>query len=433
MPPVVSEPDDNTKHDPFVALRIPYVRAFALGRLLGGMGMLFVSVAVGWELYERTGDPWALGLVGMVQVIPATLLTIPAGGAADRYSRRTVAMLCHGILGTASVGLAVVSWLGAPVELVYLLLVVSGAARAFAVPSVNALLAQHLTPREYANAYAWLISSFQVASIGSPAVAGFLIAVSGSAISSYLTAALGQFAFMVLMMTLPAVGPPKGSGQGGVRGLFAGVSFMRRTPVFLAAITLDLFAVLLGGAVALLPVFAKDILDVGPAGLGMLRSAPAIGALLAALIMARLPAFRRPGQVLLAMVVGFGVTTVGFGLSTDFALSLIFLFLNGALDSVSMVIRGTLEQAITPDRLRGRVSAINSLFIGLSNELGAFRSGAAAALFGTVTSVVAGGVGTLIIAALVPFLWPALMRVGPLHTLRPEDPDAAPAAKPAPA
>lgn len=430
--PLVSDADANDRHDPLLALRIPSVRAFALGRLLGGMGMLFVSVAVGWELYERTGDPWALGLVGMVQVIPAFVLTIPAGIASDRYPRRTVSIISYAIMGIASAGLAVVSWTSGPVELVYLLLAITGAARAFGVPATNTLLAQILTPKEYANAYAWLISSFQVASIGSPALAGLLIALTGSAISSYLAAAAGQLGFVLLMFTLPRMPASQPSGSTGFREIFAGVDFIRRTPVFLAAISLDLFAVLLGGAVTLLPVFAKDILDVGPSGLGMLRSAPAIGALLAALVMARLPAFQRPGVVLLWMVVGFGVTTIGFGLSTSFILSLVLLFINGALDSVSMVLRGTLEQVITPDRLRGRVSAINSLFIGLSNELGAFRSGAAAAIFGTVASVVGGGVGTLIVVALVPFLWPQLLKVGPLHTLRPEDPESEPEAKPQP-
>jgi hypothetical protein len=218
--------------------------------------------------------------------------------------------------------------------------------------------------------------------------------------------------------------------------MFAGISFIRRHEVFLAAITLDLFAVLLGGVVFLLPVYAKDILEVGPAGLGLLRSAPAVGALLAALTLTRLPPWQRPGRVLLIVVAIFGITTVVFGVSRDMTLSLACLFIGGAADSVSMVIRGTLQQVMTPNSLRGRVSAVNSLFIGLSNELGGFRSGASAAIFGPVVSVAAGGIGTLLVVALVAFGWRSLARVGPLHTLTPpeeEDELEIPAPRAAPA
>src|SRR5262245_24322799 len=405
--------------DAFAGLRLPYIRAFLVGRLASTMGAQFVSVAVGWELYERTNDPWALGLVGLAQVAPALVLMLPAGNVADRFPRRNVAVVAQALLGLAALGLALVSWFGAPVELVYALLVLSGAGRAFAQPSVTTLLAQLLEPKQFANAYAWLLSSGQIASISGPAVGGFLIAASGSAVPSYLAAALGSAVFIVMLTTLPSVPPSRSTASRGLGDLFAGVGFIRRTPVFLAAITLDLFAVLLGGAVALLPVFAKDILEVGPIGLGLLRSAPSVGALLMALTATRLPPWPRPGRVLLVAVAGFGLATIGFGLSRDLWLSMACLFLTGAFDSVSMVIRGTLEQAITPDRLRGRVAAVNSLFIGLSNELGAFESGAAASLFGPIVAVVGGGVGTLAVVASILWLWPALGRIGPLHTLQP--------------
>lgn len=415
--------------DAFDALRIPFVRSFALGRILATVGAQFVSVAVGWELYERTADPWALGLVGLVQVAPAMVLMLPAGNVADRFPRRNVAILAHALLAGASLGLAVVSWQRAPIELVYVLLALSGVGRAFSAPAVGSLLAQLLNPKQFANAYAWLVSSGHFASIAGPAAGGFLIALTGAATPSYVVAALGQIAFILMLLTLPVVRPAPATHKRSTRDLFAGIAFIRRSQVFLAAITLDLFAVLLGGAVALLPVYAKDILLVGPVGLGVLRSAPSLGALLSALLATRLQPWRHPGRVLLLVVAGFGAATIGFGASRDLAISLVCLFFVGAFDSISMVIRGTLQQVITPDHLRGRVAAVNSLFIGLSNEMGAFESGATASLFGPVASVVGGGIGTLVVVMLVVVGWPALARIGPLHTLTPLD-DAAAAAAP---
>jgi len=421
--------------DALAALRIPFVRDFALGRMAATIGTQFVSVAVGWELYERTGDPWALGLVGVAQVAPALVLTLPAGNLADRFPRRNIAMLAHALAGLAALGLAAVSWLGAAVELVYGLLLLTGVARAFAMPSVGTLLPQLLERRQFANANAWLVSSFQLAAISGPAAAGLLIALSGAATSSYLVAAVGQLLFVGLLTRLPAVAPPPSPAARSARDLFAGVAYIRRQPVFLAAITLDLFAVLLGGAVALLPIFAKDILGVGPLGLGLLRSAPSVGAMATALLATRLRPWERPGRVLLLTVAGFGIATVGFGLSRDLAVSLVCLSFIGAFDAVSMVIRQTLQQVITPDRLRGRVAAVNSLFVGMSNELGAFESGATAALFGPIISVVGGGVGTLVVVAFVALVWPALARIGPLHTLHPLEAEPGqppePAARPA--
>jgi MFS family permease len=225
------------------------------------------------------------------------------------------------------------------------------------------------------------------------------------------------------------------TGQGRtVRDLFAGVLFIGRSHVYLGAITLDLFAVLLGGAVALLPVYAKDILMVGPAGLGLLRAAPSAGSMVSALASTRLPPWRRPGLVLACVVAGFGLATIGFGLSRNLALSLVCLFFTGALDSISMVIRQTLQQVITPDRLRGRVASVSSLFTGLSNEMGAFESGATASLFGPVISVVGGGIGTVVVVAAAVLAWPALLRIGPLHTLQPieeDDPPVRAVAEPA--
>jgi MFS family permease len=390
--------------------------------MAGSLGAQFVSVAVGWELYEWTGDPWALGLIGLFEILPVFLLMVPAGTAADRYARRTVGMVAYGLLALASLGLAAVSWSRAPVELVYGLLVVVGAARVFPAPSVGSLLPQLVVPRQLASAQAWLISSGQLASISGPALAGVLIALFGSATAVFMIAAGCDLVFVLLLARLPAIKPRPGTGRPGARDLFAGLGFIRRSPVFLAAITLDLFAVLFGGAVALLPIFAKDILEVGPTGLGLLRAAPALGALVAALWVARGISWERPGRVLLLVVAGFGLATIGFGLSRNLALSLVCLFLTGAFDSISMVIRDTLQQMMTPDHLRGRVAAVEHLFVGFSNELGAFESGATAALFGPIASVVGGGIGTLAVVLVVALAWPALARIGPLHALRPLEP-----------
>lgn len=413
-------------HDAFAALRLPFVRAFAIGRMASVIGAQIVSVTVGYQLYERTNDPWSLGLVGVFELLPVLLLMVPAGNAADRFPRRTVAMLAHLLLALAALGLAAVASRGAPVELIYGLLVVVGTARAFSSPSVQTLLPQLLLPAQFANVNAWISSLYELASISGPAIGGALIAAaSGDPTWAYVAAAAGQLVFIALLFRVPLRPPQPRTTKRGAAEIFAGFAFIRRQPIFLAAITLDLFAVLLGGAVALLPVFAKDILHVGPGGLGWLRAAPSIGALVTALFITRLPPFARPGRVLLFTVVGFGLATIGFGLSRSFALSLACLFLAGAFDEVSVFIRMTLEQVITPDHLRGRVSAVNFVFVGFSNELGSFESGAAASLFGAVPAVVGGGIGTLAVVVVIAVVWPALARIGPLHTLKPLEDDPA--------
>jgi MFS family permease len=395
----------------------------ALGQMASAMGAQFISVAIGWELYERTHDAWALGLVGLFEVLPVFVLMLPAGNAADRFVRRNVGAACYGLLALGAIGLTYVSWTKAPVEIIYGLLMIVGGARAFATPSVESILPQLLARRQLVNAQPWLISSWQVSSISGPAIVGFLIAALGAATWTYLIAGALELVFVAMLLTLPPLKPPPPTEKRRVGDFFAGLHFIRRNPVFLAAITLDLFGVLLGGAVALLPIFAKDILHVGPEGLGLLRAAPAVGALLAAVTVAHLPPWQKPGQVLLVVVVGFGLATVGFGLSTNVLFSLVCLFLTGAFDSVSMVIRSTLQQMITPDHLRGRVAAVEHMFIGFSNELGAFESGAAAALLGPVIAVAGGGVGTVLVVLTVALVWPALAKIGPLHTLTPMERD----------
>jgi len=407
--------------DAYAALRHPFVRSFAIGRFAAIAGWQMINVAVGWQLYERTGDAWSLGLVGVVELAPVLVLMVVAGHAADRYPRRNIAIFAHSLVAIAAIGLALVSWLQGPVVAIYSLLALIGTGRAFASPSVSTILPQLLAPAEFANANAWLSSAFQLAAISGPAFGGLLIAATGAATWSFAAAAAGQLFFMAMLRTLPARRPATPSAPRGPQDLFAGFRFVRNNPLFLAAITLDLFAVLFGGAVALLPIFAKDILGVGPAGLGWLRAAPGAGAMTMALVTTRLAPWQRPGRVLLLVVAGFGLATIGFGLSRSFAFSLVCLFVTGIFDNVSVVIRLTLEQTITPDHLRGRVAAINYVFVGFSNEFGAFESGATAALFGPTLSVVGGGVATLLVVAMVRTLRPELARIGPLHSLAPAD------------
>lgn len=403
------------------ALRLPYVRPFVIGRGLAVLGSELMASTAAWQIYERTHSDFALGLVGLLQFVPVLLLIVPAGALADVRPRRTLGMLAQGVLGLAALGLGAVAWLDGPTWALYAMLVLVGVGRACARPAIGALLPQLLLPWQLAQVNTWVSSTFQLAMVLGPTAGGFLLAATGGPLAGYLAAAACQLAFCLLLAGLPSVPPPHGAARRTWRDLFAGLHFVRSQPLFLGAITLDLFAVLLGGATALLPLFAQDILDCGPVGYGWLRAATGLGALAMALALTHLPESRRPGRLLLAVVAGFGLAIIGFGLSRSYALSFACLVLSGACDSVSVVIRMTLEQGLTPDALRGRVSAINYIFIGASNELGAFESGAASALFGPVAAVVGGGAGTLLVVLAVALRWPALARLGPLSSLRPAE------------
>jgi predicted MFS family arabinose efflux permease len=330
-------------------------------------------------------------------------------------------MIAASTNGLAALGLAVVSVTQASVQIIYVLLIISGAARTFSVPAMNSMLAHILKPELLAGGYAWLVSTSQLANMTGPPVGGFLIGAAGAAAPAYLVAAAAQLTFVGLLSTLPRAAPPPGPSRPGLADVFGGIGFIKSTPVFLGAITLDLFSVLFGGAIALLPVFAKDVLNAGPSGLGLLRASPAVGAVLTTFMLTRLPPWPRPGLVMLITVALWGAAIVAFGLSRELWLSMLFLFISGCSDSISVVIRGTIQQVMTPNRLRGRVAAVNSLFISLSNEMGAFRAGAMAAAIGAVNAVVVGGACTLAIVPLVALIWRPLVRVGPLHTLRPEE------------
>ncbi len=409
-------------HDPYRALRQPGFRRYLTGNLVGTIGFQMQGVAVGWELYERTHSAFALGLVGLVQVVPIILLFLPVGHLVDRYDRKKVLMAALLGLALASAGLAVVSLTRAPVPLFYAFLFLSGTARALLGPAKSALLPEIVRVDAFQSAVAWNSGGWQMAEVLGPAIGGAVLAATRSPALIYLTHAALALAFVVLVAGVQTFGERRPQVVASLDSLLEGARYVWRSRILLAAITLDLFAVLFGGAVALLPVYAKDILQVGPAGLGGLLAAQAIGAVTTTLILAHLPPFKRAGPALLRAVVLFGIATIGFGLSRFYPLSLLALAVAGAADSVSVVIRMTLAQLGTPNELRGRVSAVNSLFIGTSNQLGDFESGAVAGLFGPVISVVAGGIGTLIVVVLVAIRWPEVRRMGRLEETLPPQP-----------
>jgi MFS family permease len=386
----------------------------------GVIGWQILQVALGWELYERTHSALALGLVGLSTALPVVILALPAGHLADVIDRRRILIWAQVAFIVTGLGLAALSYWRGPVWLVYVILVARGAGQAYNNPARQALLPQLVPPELFGNAVTWASSAFQIASVVGPGLGGIIIAIERGATGAYL---ISTFLLAISLWTLIEIRGGGGTSESTqtkprekmtVQSVVAGMRFVRDSKVILAAITLDLFAVLLGGATALLPIFAKDILHVGPDGLGWLRAAPSVGALIVALAIAHRPLLTRTGALLLFSVAGFGVATIVFGLSRSFWLSLIMLFLLGVFDGVSMIIRSTLVQMRTPDEMRGRVSAVNSVFIDMSNELGGFESGALAALVGPVTAVVAGGVGTLIVVGSVALAWPELRVLGPL-------------------
>ena len=382
-----------------------------------------LQVALGWELYERTGSALALGMVGLVTAIPVVLLALPAGHLADRADRKKIVIGAQIVFILMSLSLAAVSWRAGPVFIVYAILLVRGVAQAYNNPARSALLPRLVPVNVFGNAVTWSSSAFQTAAVVGPAFGGLVIAIQHRATGAYVIDAILTSIYLITLFAIRGDAAAKADAgplalrpneRMTLQSLAAGLRYVRDTKVILAALTLDLFAVLLGGATALLPIFAKDILHVGPEGLGWLRAAPSMGALLLMLAIAHRPPMRRTGWNLILSVVGFGLATIVFGLSRSFGLSIVMLFILGGLDGISMIIRGTLVQLWTPDEMRGRVSAVNSVFIDMSNELGGFESGALAAAVGPVAAVVGGGIGTIIVVAGVAYAWPELRKLGPL-------------------
>ena len=403
------------QHDPFAAFKFRDYRLFTIGRLVLFVGSQMQTVAIGWELYERTNSAIALGGVGLAQVLPMIVLTLIAGDVADRRDRKVTMLLSVMLLAFCSLALGVLSYTQGAIFLIYACLVLTGVARAFLKPASDALMWQLIPVSAFTNAATWNSSSFQLAAVIGPAFGGFGIALLGSATGVYVLAAIAALLCFILTLAIKEQKSIRSTEPISFKALAAGAKFVWQNQLILAAITLDMFAVLLGGAIALLPIFAKDILHVGPVELGYLQAAHSIGALTMAITLAYLPPLRKAGPALLWSVVGFGVVTIIFGLSRSFWLSMLMLTLGGALDSISVVIRHTLVQIRTPDHLRGRVAAINSVFISASNELGGFESGLTAALFGPVISVVGGGIGTIVVVIATAMIWPGIRKLGALQ------------------
>jgi MFS family permease len=401
-------------HDAYAALRFGGFRRYLVGNFISVLGTQMQTVAVGWEVYEKTGSALNLGYVGLAQFLPLVLLALPAGHVADNFNRKHIVMAAQGLMAACSLAIALNSARGGPVWVVYACLLANGVARAFQGPAKSSLMPLVVPRPAFSNAVSWNSGAFELASMSGPAAGGALIAIFKGAVWVYLGNAVAAFAFFFLLAGVRAERQAVEREPLTLGSLVAGFRFVRRTEVVLGAMTLDMFAVLLGGATMLLPVYAKDILHVGPGGLGWLRAAPAVGAFTTAMLLAHRPPIRKAGRALLLAVAGFGAATIVFGLSTNFWLSLVMLLLTGVFDSVSVVIRHTLVQVLTPDVMRGRVSAINGLFIGTSNELGGFESGLVAGFFGPVVSVVAGGVGTLVVVLTVALVWPKLRKYGAL-------------------
>ncbi len=406
-------------HDPYAPLRIPNFRWFVGSILAMAMGAQVQGVVVAWQMYAVTHDPLALGMVGLAEAAPFIGFALYAGHVADVRDRRRVALTALAVLLAAAAALAVASRMllahGRPSAwirwAIYAVIVVCGAARSFLLPARNALGAD-LVPRPlYPSAVAWRTGIWQVAAVSGPALGGILYAWVGATVS-YAIAAVLMLAALVAVARIDV--PPRAAAASAEplwASVRAGLSFLFTKPIFLGAITLDLLAVLFGGAVAILPIFAEEILHVGPQGLGALRAAPAVGAVLMSGILALRPPPGRAGRLFLWAVGLFGLSMIGFALSRWFWVSLAILAASGAADMLSVYFRGTLSQVLVPSNMLGRISAVNQIFIGSSNEIGAFESGVAAKLLGTVPSVVLGGVVTVLVTAVTAWRVPALRRL----------------------
>ncbi|HET6837387.1 MAG TPA: MFS transporter [Gemmatimonadales bacterium] len=409
------------RHDPYAALRIPNFRWFISSLLAMTVATQIQAVVVAWQIYDLTRDPLSLGLIGLAEAVPFIGCALFAGHLADRVDRLRISVAALLVLLLCSLCLLAFSLRpGVITEQrvwpIYLVIFCSGIARSFLQPARSALGAE-LVPRSlYPNAVTWRSSTWQFAEVVGPAIGGLVYGF-GSARAAYgvdaALMALGVLSLGGMRHTSQRSAP---SSESFLQSLATGLRFVMHQKVVLGALTLDLFSVLFGGAVALLPIFAAEILHVGPEGLGVLRAAPAVGAVLMSLVLAHRPPLKRAGRTLLVSVALFGLSMIGFGLSRDFFLSTALLALSGMADTVSVVVRSTLLQVLTPDHLLGRVASVNAIFIGSSNELGAFESGTAARLIGTVPSVVLGGIATLLVVAIIAVKVPPLRRLREIHS-----------------
>jgi MFS family permease len=402
-------------HDPYAPLRLSGFRWFVVSVLTMAMGAQIQGVVVAWQMYALTRDPLALGMVGLAEALPFVSLALPAGHVADRHDRQRIALTALVALFCCSLALSALSRFAANVPAarlgVYAIIVGCGVARSFLLPARNALAAEVVPRPLYASSVAWRTGIWQVAAVSGPAVGGVLYAWVGPTASYLVAAALMAFAFGAVARVRVVAPRARTVRADLLTSVREGIAFLLERRLFLGAMTLDLLAVLFGGATALLPIFAEQILHSGPKGLGMLRAAPAIGAVLMSMFLALRPPHRRAGPKFLAAVAVFGVTIVGFALSRSFALSVVLLALGGAADMLSINFRSTMVQVLVPPEMLGRVSSVNQIFIGSSNEIGAFESGVAARMLGTVPSVVLGGVITIVVTLGVAWRIPELRRL----------------------
>lgn len=398
--------------DPYAALRIPYFRYLVTIRFVAILAIMMQAIAVSWQVYSITNDPLSLGLVGLAEALPALTIALYAGHVVDHHNRKNILRIAISVFALMAVMLCTLSILPplfgtAPF---YLAVVMCGLARAFLGPTMFALTG-HVVPKElYSNATTWSTTFWQTGAVLGPLVAGFIYIAGPAWVygveAVFLIVAIVMVGFLpsAKVHALPAATPV-------IKSLLEGVRFVKAQPLVLSALTLDMFAVLFGGATAMLPVYARDILFVGPVGLGWLRAAPALGSIIVAVLIAHNAPKHNAGKILLSCVAGFGLCIMGFGISTSFILSMILLLLSGVMDGVSVVLRGTVVQTFTPNEMRGRVASVNMMFIGSSNELGAFESGVAARLMGVVPSVVFGGMMTLFVVAVTALKAPQLRRL----------------------
>jgi len=400
--------------NPYAILRNWNFLFYLTGRFIASFGQQMLTVAVGWEIYERTHSSLLLGLVGLTAFVPMVLMTLPAGHVADTRERKKVIIAMQAALACTTLGLAYISWKQEPVAWMFICLFAAGVARTFLWAASASFLPQLMPRQEFPLAMTWSSSTFQFSAVAGPAVGGALIALTRGAVVVYVVTAVSALICLGMFCLVRARIKPPPKEPISKEALLGGFRFVFNHRVILAAITLDLFAVLFGGATALLPVYAKDLLRVGPQGLGLLQAALPVGSMLCAMTIAHRPPMQKAGQSLIWAVAVFGLATIGFGYSKWFWFSWLMLFICGCADNVSVIVRHTLVQLLTPDSMRGRVSSVNNLFIGTSNELGGFESGFVSYCFGPVFSVVSGGIATILVVAAVAWVWPEIPRFGRL-------------------
>lgn len=401
-------------HDPYAVLRLPEFRAVLLGRMFLTLAVQMQAVIVSWQIYSLTRDPLALGLIGLAEAIPSIAVSLYAGHLADIVSRRRIILICTTVIIAAAAALLSFSLAAFPLQgqdlvwAIYGVIFVIGIARGFFSPALHAFTTQVVPSNQFANMSTWSSTVWHFANVAGPAIGGLIFGFAGSTVAYSIVTILLVIGLGLFLLTTDRPVPTGIVFENMKDSLLAGIRFVFNNQVILGALSLDLFAVLFGGAVALLPIFASDILRVGPQGLGILRAAPSAGAVIMAVYLAHYPLRAGAGKQLLWAVSGFGICMIVFGISESFILSLVVLAVSGALDNISVVIRHTVVQAMTPPSMRGRVTAVNGIFIGSSNEIGAFESGAAARLLGVVPSVIVGGLLTQLVVIIAAIRAPRL-------------------------